>query len=146
MFRFVVRHLRWLARVPGAPQVFDALLVAWTAFFDRRCLAAMEAIEAAALQLPGVELRGHRFGGVEFTVAGRELGHLHGNGLLDVRIGWESAETLIGEGLASPHHMLGESAWVSFWVRSWKDIPQAMELLKIAGQTQVRLTVPHVQT
>ena len=31
MFRFVVRHLRWLARVPLAPQLFDALLLAWTA-------------------------------------------------------------------------------------------------------------------
>jgi hypothetical protein len=136
----VVRHLRWLARVPGLPQIFDALLVAWTALFHRRRLRATEAIEAAALQQPGMELRMHRFGGVEFTVAGRELGHLHGNGLLDVRVGCKSARALVHAGQAEPHHVLGESAWISFWVQSTEDVPNAVDLLKTVSE-QVKLSV-----
>lgn len=133
MFRFVVQHLRWLARVPGLPQCFDAVLVAWTVLFHRRRLAAMEAVEDAALKLRGIQLRVHRFGGVEFTVSGRELGHLHGNGLLDVRVGGrEAARTLIAARRAEPHHILGESAWISFWVKSIEDVAKAMELLEIA--------------
>jgi hypothetical protein len=137
MFRFVARRLRWLARVPGAPQVFDALLVTWTALFHRDRLAAMEAIEAGALRLPGVALHVHRFGGVEFGVSGRELGHLHGNGLLDVRVGRKCAETLVGEGRAQPHHVLGESTWISFWVRSMEDVTEALEFLKLAQPTRL---------
>jgi hypothetical protein len=132
MFRFVVQHFRWLARVPGFPQYFDALLVAWSALFHRRRLTAMEAIEAAALQLPGMTLRIHRFGGVEFANTGHELGHLHGNGLLDVRVGCENARALVDARRAVPHHVLGQSAWVSFWVISMEDVPRAMDLLRLA--------------
>lgn len=90
----------------------------------------MEAFEAAALKIPGMRLRMHRFGGVEFVIAGRELGHLHGNGLLDVRVGHESARELIRTGRVEPHHVLGESAWISFWVQSIEDVPGAMDLLR----------------
>jgi len=131
VFRFAVKHLRWLARVPGFPQCFDALLVMWTVLFHRQRLSAMEALEAAALRLPGMELRVHHFGGVGFTVAGRGLGHLHGNGLLDVRTGCELARALVNAGRAEPHHVLGQSAWVSFWVQSIEDVPSAVELLTI---------------
>lgn len=33
---------------------------------------------------PGVEVRPHRFGGVEFMVGRREHGHVHGNSLADL--------------------------------------------------------------
>src|SRR6266496_2426559 len=102
----------------------------WTALFHRRRLSAMEALEAAALQLPGMELRVHRFGGVEFTIAGRELGHLHGNGLLDVRVDCDSARALVNAGRAEPHHVLGQSAWISFWVQSMEDVQSGVDLLK----------------
>lgn len=129
MFRFTVRYLRWLSRVPGLPQCFDAMMLTWTAVGHRRRLAAMEALEAAVLRLPGLQLRVHRFGGVEFALAGRELGHLHGNGLLDVHVGCASARVLIGERRAEPHHLFGESAWISFWLCSHEDVPFALDLL-----------------
>ena len=132
MFRFVVHRLRWLACIPGAPQFFDALLLAHTALFHRERLAAMEEIEAAALRLPGVRLRVHRLGGVEFFTGDRELGHLHGNGLLDVFAGRELAAALVNDGRAEWHHVFGPSAWVSCWVRGREDIAGATELLRAA--------------
>src|SRR5678815_1687201 len=86
MFRFVVRHLHWLTRVPLAPQFFDALLLAWTALFHRETLRAIEQLEVAALRLPDVERSSHRFGGLGFARNGREFAHVHGNGLLDVKL------------------------------------------------------------
>jgi hypothetical protein len=142
MFRLVVRHLHWLARLPGFPQFFDAMLLAWSVLFHRRRLAAMEALEAAVLEFPGMELRIHRFGGVEFAIAGRELGHMHGNGLLDVHVGWKSAHNLIHTRRAEPHHVLGESAWVSFWIQSVEDVPEAVELLRIAQQNGNKVAEP----
>jgi hypothetical protein len=62
---------------------------------------------------------------------------MHGNGLLDVSVDRESAETLIGEGRAQPHHVLGKSAWISFWLRSKEDVPEALEVLKLAQPTRL---------
>ena len=132
MFHFVVRRLRWLARIPGVPHVFDALLLTHTAIFRRPCLAAIEAITESMGQLPEVRLCMHRFGGIEFVAADRELGHIHGNGLLDVHLGREEATRCVGEGRAEWHHLFGPSAWVSYWVRSEADVTGAIALLRAA--------------
>ena len=130
IFNLVVHHFRWLARIPGMPHFFDALLTAGTwAFYPQR-LAAMERLEREALSLPGVQLSIHRFGGIEFVDGnGREMGHLHGHGLLDVLVGRERAETLIANGRVHRHHVLPHSGWVSFQIESAADVPFALELL-----------------
>ena len=133
MFLWVVRHARWLARVPLLPQLFDALLLVWTAVFRRARLRALEALESAALALPGVCPRVHRFGGLEFHQAGRELGHVHGHGLLDVRLPRADAAALLAAGRVQRHHVLPRSGWVSFQLRSEADVPFALELLERAA-------------
>jgi hypothetical protein len=134
VFYFVVRYLRWLARVPGLPQIFDALLVVLTCLFRRRRLAAMHMLEEKALRLDGVRLKVHRFGGTEFiTDSGRELGHLHGHGLLDVAIGRQAAATLYPTTRLRPHHVFPNSKWVSFQMESADDVPFALELLTSAN-------------
>jgi hypothetical protein len=130
IFAFTVRRLRWLARYPLAPPLFDALLLAWTALRHPDRLKAMEAIEASVLKLPGVRLTVHRFGGVGFSLGERELGHLHGNGLLDLHTGREVAKQLVAARRAGPHHVFGESAWISYWVRSEADVREATALLE----------------
>jgi Family of unknown function (DUF5519) len=40
--------------------------------------AAIEAVRAAVASWDGVTTHDHRFGGIEFRVGRRELGHLHG--------------------------------------------------------------------
>ena len=139
VFYFVVRHLRWLARVPGLPQFFDAILVALTCLFRRRRLAAMQNLEQAALRLEGIRLKVHRFGGTEFVAdRGRELGHLHGHGLLDVAIGREAAVNLYSSARLRPHHVFPNSKWVSFQMESPDDVPFALELLELAGACLAR--------
>jgi hypothetical protein len=130
IFAFVVRHFRWLSRLPLAPQLFDAFLLAWTALFHRSRLHAMEQLEAHALQLPGVKSCRHRFGGTGFARNGLEFAHLHGNGLLDVQLTREQATRLIASGRALPHHVFGSSMWISYWLRSDDDLQNAIALLK----------------
>ena len=134
MFRFVVRHLRWLARVPGLTHLFDAALLAWTWLAHPARLAAMQEIENRALELPGVRLRAHRLGGIAFARGRQELGHLHGNGLLDLFVGREQRDALVAAGRAEPHHVFAQSGWISFWVRSPSDTPAALSLLAIAAE------------
>ncbi len=137
MFHWVVRHLRWLARVPGLPHWFDALLVAWTAVAHRPRLAAMEAVEAGALRLAGATLGVHRLGGIGFLVDGAEIGHLHGNGLLDVHLTRERAAELIASGRTQPHHVMPGSGWVSFQLAGSDDAACAIALLDEAAAARV---------
>jgi len=129
MFYFVVRHLRWLAKIPGLPQLFDALLLAGTWLFRRNRLAAMENLELQALRLPGLRLKVHKLGGTEFVRDGRELGHLHGNGLLDVAVGLGAAQALLAASLVQPHHVFPHSKWISFQLKSEADVAFALQLL-----------------
>lgn len=132
VFLFVVRHARWLAKVPFLPQLFDSMLLLWVCVVKRTRLEAMEALEAAALRLPGVTLRIHRFGGTEFYNGDnrRELGHIHGHGLLDVRLDRAAAQTLLANGRVHPHHFLPDSGWISFQLETLADVPFALELLQ----------------
>src|SRR4029079_13068066 len=67
---------------------------------------------------PGVTVTPHRFGGVEFRVGRRELGHLHGNRLADLPFPRSVREELVASGRAQTHHVLPESGWVSFPIRT----------------------------
>jgi len=133
MFRFVVRHLRCLARVPFAAQFFDVLLLVWTALFHREKLRAIEALETAALRMPGVKRTTHRLGGIGFERDGHEFAHIHGNGLLDVWLTRERASELVACGIAEPHHVFGPSAWISFWLNTPDDCETALALLEEAS-------------
>ena len=130
LLRFVVRHFRWLARVPLAPQLFDAFLLTWTALFHRETLRAIEALEASALAISGVSTAPHRFGGLGFVRKGREFAHIHGSGLLDVKLTRERAAKIVAAGRARPHHVFGPSAWISFQLRTRADCEAATAFLR----------------
>jgi hypothetical protein len=133
LLRVVVRHARWLAKVPFAPDLFDAFLLVWTAVFHPQTLRAIEALEAAVLALPGVQPTRHRFGGLGFSRAGCEFAHVHGDGLLDIHLTRERAAELVAAGRAEPHHVFGPSAWISFPLRTPADCPPALALLAAPG-------------
>lgn len=132
IFAFVVRRLKWLAAIPGAPQVFDAMLFSSTALFYPARLRAISAIEKAVIELPGVHPGIHRFGGIGFFFLGKECSHIHGNGLLDCFVGRANREALVRDRRVSPHHVFPRSGWISFWVKDDGDVPQAIDLIRMA--------------
>lgn len=134
MFKFVVKKLRWLARIPVLPQLFDAGLMIATMLFDRPRLRAMEIFENAIRRNYPVQRRPHRFGGVGFFIETTEIGHLHGNGLLDLFVGKSFRSEQVRRGRALPHHVFPDSGWISFWLKSPADLAQALELFEIASR------------
>ena len=72
----------------------------------------------------------HRFGGVEFMLGTREIGHLHGDRLLDVPFPKRVRDELVATDLAKPHHVLPESGWVSFFIEKEADVDAAIALLR----------------
>ena len=62
---------------------------------------------------PGVSVASHRFGGVEFRLGRRELGHLHGSRMADLPFPVRVHDELIAAGKAEHHHILPASGWVA---------------------------------
>jgi len=102
---------------------------------------ASQQIRKAVLSWVGVETVAHRFpgtarisspkrGGVEFLIGTREIGHIHGDWLVDIPFPTKVRDELVSGGLAEPHHILPETGWVSFYLREEDDVQAAIELLK----------------
>ena len=124
--------MQWLAAIPGAPQVFDAILFSATALFHPARLRAISAIERVVTEMPGVRAGVHRFGGIGFYFRDRECSHIHGNGLLDCFVGITNRDVLVGHRRALPHHVFPRTGWISFWVRTGDDVPKAIDLIRLA--------------
>jgi hypothetical protein len=134
IFNFVVRHFHYLAKIPLAPQFFDAALLTMTALFQPEGLRAIEELEQRILKIPNVQLRVHRYGGTGFTLNDREFAHLHGNGLVDIELTPTLAAQMVRENRARPHHVLGPSRWVSVWLNSSAEVPSVFALIELACQ------------
>jgi hypothetical protein len=57
----------------------------------------------------GVTTHVHRFGGTEFRLGRRALGHLHGARWADLRFERGVRDMLVETGRAQPHHVLPET-------------------------------------
>ncbi|MGI8857431.1 MAG: luciferase family protein [Thermomicrobiales bacterium] len=97
-------------------------------------MGADEAIRSEVLSWPGVTEAPHRFGGVEFCLGKRELGHLHGDYLADLPFPVRIREELVRDGKAMPHHILPQSGWVSYPIRDASAVPGALDLFRLAYQ------------
>ncbi len=91
---------------------------------------AGETIKHAVLTWEGVESRPHRFGGIEYRLGRREIGHVHGDQLVDIPFPKRLRDELVSSGQAEPHHVLPETGWVSFYIRQELDVARAVALLQ----------------
>jgi hypothetical protein len=90
-----------------------------------------DAIAREVLGWPGVEAAPHRFGGVEFRLRGREIGHLHGDRLADLPFPARMRDAILASGRAVPHHILPDSGWVSCWIRGEADVANVVTLFRM---------------
>ncbi len=95
-------------------------------------LSINEQIRREVLAWPDVTEAPHRFGGTEFRLGKRELGHLHGNHLADLPFPVRVREELVRDGKAMPHHILPDSGWVSYPIRDAAAVPGALALFRLA--------------
>ena len=80
----------------------------------------------------GIETGPHRFGGTEFSLEGREIGHVHQGGLVDIGYSPALRDELVAEGYAQPHHIYPDSPWTSFYVRQEADVQRAIWLFRVS--------------
>jgi Family of unknown function (DUF5519) len=93
----------------------------------------------------GVTAQPHRFGGTEYRLGRREIGHVHGDHLVDIPFPKNVRNELIAAGLAEPHHILPDSGWISFYIKRADQVESAIALLRrsydlaISRKTSVKL-------
>jgi hypothetical protein len=90
----------------------------------------------------GVSTAPHRFGGVEYRLGTRELGHIHGDHLVDIPFPKKVRNEIVSAGLAEPHHILPETGWVSFYLREEMDVQKVIALLRRSYEIALRQKQP----
>ena len=91
---------------------------------------ARKTINQTLLTWEGVSAHPHRFGGTEYRLGKREIGHIHGDHLVDIPFPKKVRNAVVESGRAEAHHILPESGWVSFYLREPEDVGRAVELLR----------------
>jgi hypothetical protein len=90
---------------------------------------ASKRIESALRTCSGITAQPHRFGGTEYRLGRREIGHVHTDCLVDIPFPKKVRDALVASGRADPHHILPESGWVSIHLNQASDVERAIELL-----------------
>jgi hypothetical protein len=91
---------------------------------------AQAEIIQTVLAWEGVTQEPHRFGGVEFCLGKREIGHIHGDWLVDIPFPTKVRDEVVAAGQADPHHILPKSGWISRYLRQPEDMETAISLLR----------------
>ncbi|WP_316797552.1 luciferase family protein [Pedobacter agri] len=89
-------------------------------------------IENEVLKWEGTSISLHKFGGTQFNFYNKELGHLHSNGILDIRLNQKLKKILTDKKLAHDHHIFEQSGWISFYIHNKADVVSAISLLRLA--------------
>jgi hypothetical protein len=87
------------------------------------------AVRGAVEKWDGVTIHDHRFGGIEFRLGRRELGHLH-RSFADLPFPRRIRDELVSAGRAQPHHILPESGWITVSMQTEADVRNVIELLR----------------
>jgi hypothetical protein len=132
VFDFVVTYLGKLKYIPLFAHFFDAFLKIVTVLSNRKVLDYVDAVEKEVSSWPNVSVQLHKFGGVQFNVDNREIGHIHGNGTLDLLLNRKSKSELLIAGRVKDHHTFKDSGWVTFAIRTHVDVASAISLLKFS--------------
>jgi len=81
----------------------------------------LEKIKREVLSWPNVTAEQHKFGGIEFLINKREMGHIHGDRLADLPFPKKIRDDLVNSGRASPHHVMPQSGWLSYWIKKGEE-------------------------
>jgi hypothetical protein len=91
-----------------------------------------EALEQEVSAWPSVSVHPHRFGGREFLFGSAEIGHIHPGVAVDIPFPRSVRDALLAAGLAEEHHLVPNSGWITFRIRSEQDFKHALWLMRLS--------------
>lgn len=97
-----------------------------------RAAPPIEQVVETVTSWPGISTGEGRFGSTAFRVGGREIGHVHPGGAVDVGYPKPIRDRLIADGLTGEHHVLPDSNATTFHLESTDDVERAIFLLRLS--------------
>src|ERR1700722_18349898 len=79
-----------------------------------------------------ISVQPHRFDGREFLFGAAEVGHVHATGIVDIPFPRSVRDALLADGLAEEHRWVPNSGWITFQMRSEKDLSHALWLMRLS--------------
>jgi hypothetical protein len=92
----------------------------------------LKEFEDTVSEWPSISVHPHRFAAKEFRFGNAEVGHLHQGGVLDIPFPRSVREALLAEGLAEEHRWAPNSGWITFQIRSERDLTHALWLMRLS--------------
>lgn len=93
--------------------------------------SARESVIRQVSSWSGVSVHEHRFGGVEFRLDRRELGHLH-PAFADLPLPRRIRDEIVASGRAKPHHVVPDSGWITVPMRTASEAENVIELFRLS--------------
>jgi len=137
ILEFATRYLSFLKGIPFLPHLLDTFVKIETFITQRKVLDYIDEVRQAVKTWSDTGESRHRFGGLEFRVFRREIGHIHSNGLLDIYFPMARRNELVAANIVEKHHVFPASGWISFYIRKPEDVATAIALLKESYQRHV---------
>ena len=115
----------------------------------------MKTIKSEIMSWPGVTSQPHAFGGIDFRIGPKEIGHLHGENIVDLPLppnifltnsynknklmappkqGREEVEGSL------PHDTYPECKWINYWIKGEDDVPQVIALFRLQYDRLTKVT------
>ena len=91
---------------------------------------AQHKIDVVVSGWPGVVSGPHRFGGTEWRLGKREIGHIHGDELVDIPFPKHLRDDLVAAHQVEAHHVRPDSGWVTLPLRNDEDLRWAVVLMR----------------
>ncbi|MBV9001900.1 MAG: DUF5519 family protein [Solirubrobacterales bacterium] len=96
------------------------------------------AIADQVISWPGVTAHDHQFGGIEFGLGNRQLGHLHGSRIADIPMRGALRDELIAAGRVRVHRWRPDSGWVTVDIDTEEGREEAVRLLRAGYESALR--------
>lgn len=142
MFSFIVKNFGFLKSVPLLAYIFDSWLKIYALVRNPELLDWIDEIESELIKWEDVTISIHKYGGTQFNCNGKEIGHLHSNGLLDILYNQKVKAQLLKDGRIQAHHVFKNSGWVSFYLKTYEDKEYAKRLLSISYSSNYLNYIP----
>jgi hypothetical protein len=130
MFNFIVRYFGFLRHVPLLPHLFNLFLLSVSLITKPWLVRMLDRIERTIGSWEGVTVGLHKYGGIEFRRNGREIGHVHANGIVDILFSKSERDALVSDHVTGPHHIYPDSGWTTFYIHTPADEAHVLDLFQ----------------
>ena len=129
LLRFIETHFSFLKNIPFLPNILDEQLKIVTFLFRPKVYQIMIDVVNEVKSWNGITTKYHKFGGLQFNVGNREIGHMHSNGLIDIPFTRKRRDAFLNQQIGEKHHALPNSGWISYHITPTSDIEEIITLL-----------------